>query len=128
MAYTTNEEIKNCLLKNYSGSTSTASVEDLLKWWTYFVSRVDSEGDIDEYWNDLTVRKAIADIQDFVNPEEKETFLKELDQIDEEFKTKTIELENPFREGEEEKYDGPWFHFRAPEYLVRTEKFIIKKP
>lgn len=127
MNYTTNEKIKEYLINNYFQNLKKADVNDLLKWWRNMVDRVEKEGDIDEYWNDLSTREAIEKIIDFIDPKEKPQFLEELEKIDNDFKSKTLELDNPFRvEKPGVKYEGFWFDFRAPKYLVESEKLKTK--
>ena len=123
MKYTKNDKIKAYLEDGYSEKIKNAEVNDLLDWWENLVSKVDKEDDVDEYINNLTVRLAIQEIIEFIEPEEKELFMSDLKKLDDEFISKTQETEKTlWNEDANRKYSSNkekyWYYFRIPKLLI----------
>ncbi len=122
MQYTTNERIKDHLQNYHSESMKNATPNDLLKWWKNVAVRAEKEDDRDEYLNDLTVREVIQKIIDFIDKDQKDSFLKELEIIDNLFKSNTLELKNPFWVGSGPEKKKDWFYYRVPKYVLEDMK------
>lgn len=122
MHYTTNEKIKAHLQNYYSERMKKATPNDLLKWWKNVATRAEKEDSGDEYLNDLTVREAIQKVIDYVDEDQKQSFEKELEEIDNLFKSNTLELENPYwiENGVDKK--NHWFFYRVPKYVLEDIK------
>lgn len=127
MKYTTNLKISEYLNKNYLQNLKNASLNDLLNWWKKMTSRVEEEDEIEEYLNDIEVRVAIEKILNLIEEREKSDFLSELQKVDDEFRLKTLEVKEPFWIKDDEFTRNQWFFYRAPKYLVESEKLILKE-
>jgi len=124
MEFKKNESIKS-VLSNYSSSISSSAVEDLLASWKLVANRAKDESEVDEYLNDLTVRKVLGELCPVVERAESEAFERELASIDSLFKENTLpiprtlwsEEANKKYSQEKEKY---WYYFRAPESIAKS--------
>lgn len=112
MNYTSTEKITNYLNTKYLG-TLGRSVDGLLLSWGNFIENINNSPDIDNYLNDLSVRRALDEVEGFLLPDEVERFVLDLNNLDNKFVSKTVELNESLWK------EDRWYYRRIPEHLKR---------
>jgi hypothetical protein len=105
----------------------------LIPQWRKFTNSVDENdgSTIDEYLNDLDVRKIIDTILPLLSEQERDRIISVIDFDDKQFISKTFEVKDCMWGQENEVIHGftrqnHFYYYRAPQYIIDQSSDIVK--
>jgi hypothetical protein len=131
--YSHNERIKSYLQnKKYIKLTIDEGLNYLIPRWEKSINTFCNDDLIYDYINDLTKRRIIDEILNFLPEEEKKRVQKDLEPIDNIFKAKTFEVNECICGKKVEEKRGynrkkHWYYYRITESIFNTEQKFTRK-